>query len=240
MGERARLGRPVAQVQPTVREQGFLEILDQVYRTGELLCGRRKCRRLLTPAGCRPLARAIISTTLLWPCLMSTATATGVLSFALDVTERVRARQQAEALAAEVRRRDEQVRAITASVPVFIFNFDPSGVITYTNPYFYEYTGLDPDAPAQRCLGWRCRPTTGPPLSAVAQAAMAAGEPWQATFRCRRHDGELRWFQTKVAALLRCQRPAGRLQRGYGGNSRAARAHRGAGPQPHRLCRPGR
>ena len=113
------------------------------------------------------------------------------------MTERVRARQQSEALAAEINRRDEQVRAITASMPVFLFNFDPDGRITYTNPYFYEYTGQDPARTLD--AAWDTLPPNDRiAVMTTAAAAMAAGQPWQATFRCRRRDGELRWFQTKA------------------------------------------
>ena len=198
-GQRAHLGQPAAQCLPEMQEQGLLAPLDEVYRTGETFVGAEVPVQLPpdgpVPAGAAPRVRYFDITYL--ALLDGRGLVRGVLSFALEVTERVRARQQAEELAAEMNRRNEQVRTITASVPVFIFNFSPTGAITYTNPYFYEYTGLDPAAPLDSA--WDTLPDHDrAAVSVVAEAAIAAGRPWQATFRCRRHDGVLRWFQTKV------------------------------------------
>ncbi|MBF9221957.1 PAS domain-containing sensor histidine kinase [Hymenobacter ruricola] len=194
--QRAQLGRPLAECFPEVVEQGLVSLLDYVYHTGKNFEGQEVPLALAGPDGGLPLTQYYLDFTY-QPMRDAAGRVTGVLGFAVDVTERVRARQQAERLALEMNRRDEQLRALTASVPVFIFNFDPAGGITYTNPYFYEYTGLDPaGAPddAWRVLADDDRARVG----AVAQAAMARGEAWQATFRVRRRDGELRWFQTKA------------------------------------------
>ena len=189
----ASLGRTAAEYFPEASSQGSVELLDTVDRTGETFVEHELPARLqitsATPERYFDLTYLALRD--------GQDEVHGILSFAPDVTERVRAHQQAEELAAEMNRRDEQVRAITASVPVFLFNFDPGGRITYANPYFYEYTGQDP------ALSLDAAWDTLPPddraaVMNVAVAAMVAGEPWQATFRCRRHDGELRWFQTKV------------------------------------------
>ncbi|GAB2857014.1 PAS domain-containing sensor histidine kinase [Hymenobacter ruber] len=196
MSPRPRLGQPVAEVQPEVEKQGFLQLLDRVYQTGEPFMGHEMLISLPGHQPDAPSTEQYFDLSLV-PLRNDQNQVYGVLNFALEVTERVHARQRAEALAAEMNRRNEQVNAITASVPVFIFNFDPSGSITYTNPYFYEYTGLSPAAAPDSA--WEALPPDDrAAVSAVGQAAMAAGQAWEATFRCRRRDGELRWFQTKA------------------------------------------
>ncbi|ALW84092.1 hypothetical protein AUC43_02640 [Hymenobacter sedentarius] len=195
LGHRIQLGRPVAELMPELAAQGFVELLDRVYRTGETFVGKEMPTRLGAAATPAELTQYFDFS---YVALRDgQGHITGILAFALDVTERVRSRQQAEELAAEINRRDEQVRTITASVPVFIFNFSPNGQITYTNPYFFEYTGLDPSASSDEIWGV-LPPDDRATVRALAQTAMAAGEPWQATFRCRRQDGELRWFQAKA------------------------------------------
>ena len=193
LGDRIRLGGLVVELLPELEEQGFVALLDTVYRTGETFVGHELPIRLqtspATPERYFDLTYLALRD--------GRSNVHGILGFAQDVTERVRARQQSEVLAAEMNRRDEQVRAITASVPVFLFNFDPNGRITYTNPYFYEYTGQDPAAPLD--AAWNTLPPDDQAaVKAIIQTAVAAAEPWQATFRCRRRDGELRWFQTKA------------------------------------------
>ncbi|WP_035562532.1 PAS domain-containing protein [Hymenobacter sp. IS2118] len=195
LGHRPRLGETVANALPEMATQGVLERLDHVYRTGETYVGQEIPVRVQNEAGGLAPERYVDVTYI--ALRDGRKQVTGVLIFVLDVTERVSTRQQAEVLAAEMHRRDEQVRTITASVPVFIFSLNPAGHITYTNPYFYEYTGLDPNGPPDEA--WSVlAPEDLARVSEVGQTAMAAGEPWQATFQCRRHDGEYRWFQTKV------------------------------------------
>ena len=196
MSPRPQLGQPVAEVQPEVARQGFLKLLDRVYRTGAPFVGHEMLIRLPDHRPAAPHTEQYFDLNLV-PLRDDQSQIYGVLNFALEVTERVHARQHAEALATEMNRRNEQMSAITASVPVFIFNFDPSGLITYTNPYFYEYTGLSPTAAPNDA--WEALPPDDrASVSAVGRVAMAAGVAWEATFRCRRHDGELRWFQTKA------------------------------------------
>ena len=192
---RALLGHPLAECFPELVGQGFLAALDQVYRTGEAFGGQETPLVLTHPdTGERRKFYVDFS----YQSLRDyTGQVTGVLGFAVDVTDQVRTRRQAKTLTAEMTRRDEQVRAITASVPVFILNFDPNGAITYINPYFYEYTGTDPTAPLDDA--WLAIPDDDRPIASdLKVATMATGQPGKATFRCRRHDGALRWFQTNV------------------------------------------
>ncbi|HEX8505869.1 MAG TPA: PAS domain-containing protein, partial [Hymenobacter sp.] len=193
-GHRAGIGQTAAECFPEMLEQGFIGLLDRVYQTGETHVGQEVLMRLNHGAAA-PGAIYLDHTYI--ALRDEQGEINGLLSFALDVSERVRARQQAEKLSAEVSRRDEQVRAITASVPVFISNFGPQGFITYTNPYFYEYTGLDPAVTAREA--WHSLPADDrAAVRSIARPAMDRGEAWEAQFRVRRRDGELRWFQTKA------------------------------------------
>ena len=193
--QRVRLGEPIGELLPELKEQGFVSILNGVYQSGVAYKDQEIPIRLRHSPSLP--GREVYVDFAYLPLLDGQGQVSGILSFSLDVTERVRARKRAEALATEMSRRNEQVRTITASVPVFIFNFDPAGSITYTNPYFYEYTGLNPAAPADEA--WAVLPPADrAAAAAVAAPAMDAGSPWQVTFRVRRRDGELRWFQAKA------------------------------------------
>ncbi|MCI1187760.1 PAS domain-containing protein [Hymenobacter sp. DH14] len=194
MGQRPRLGATLAQLQPGVEAQGYLALLDNVYRTGEAFIGQ-EMPTLLNPDD-KPGSEQYFNFSFL-PMHDTSGRVSGILTFAIDVSERVLARRQAALLAREVDQRDEQLRAITQAMPVFIANFDRHGLLTYLNPYFYEYTGRDPAEPVEN--GWASLPPDDlSAVQAIARAAMQAGEPWEATFRCRRHDGELRWVQTRA------------------------------------------
>ena len=195
VGHRVRLGEPVAELLPEVVDQGFVKLMDEVYRTGETYV-RSEVPVLLSNLTTEPGQEIYADLTYL-ALRNEQGEVSSILSFSKDVTERVWARQRAEKLATEMRRRDEQVRAITAAVPLFIFSFNPVGTITYANPYFYEYTGLLPGGPLDEALNVLL-PADLAAVSAVARGAMTQGQPWEAKFRVRRHDGERRWFQARA------------------------------------------
>ena len=194
MDQRPRLGQALAQQQPGAEARGFLALLDNVYRTGEAFTGQ-EMPALLNP-GDAPGTERYFNFSFL-PMQDAAGRVSGILTFAIDVSERVLMRRQAAELAREVDQRDEQLRAITQAMPVFIANFDQHGQLTYLNPYFYEYTGRDPAEPVAAGLA-SLPPGDLAAVKAVARAAMQAGEPWEATYRCRRHDGALRWVQTRA------------------------------------------
>ena len=198
LGLRAQLGQPAAQRQPEVDHQGFLPLLDQVYRTDEPFTGHELPVNLshLPP----PEAQRYIDLSLL-PMHDTEDAVNGILVFAIDVTERVRNRQAAAELALEVSRRAGELHTLTSSVPVFIANFDRAGQLTYLSPYFYEYTGHDPAGPVADA--WLSIPDEDrASVFEVSKRAMAARQPWQTTYRCRRHDGSLRWMQAQGQPYL--------------------------------------
>lgn len=195
LGYRARLGEPLAVLQPEVANQGYLAILDEVYRTGEPFVGHEMLVRL--PHAGSSETRDHYFDFSFSPMRDEQHRVNGILTFAIETTERVLARQQASTLALAVGLRDEQLRAITTAVPVFIANFDYHGHLTYLNSYFFEYTGLDPATPLEAT--WQTlAPDDRAAVQAVASSAMARQQPWEATYQCRRRDGALRWVQTKA------------------------------------------
>ena len=99
VGHRAAVGRSVAECLPEVVGQGFIDLLDQVYRTGEPHLGHETLIALQPPGG-EPTAHYLDFT--YQPLRDADGQTTGVQVFVLDVTERVRARQRAEALQAEL------------------------------------------------------------------------------------------------------------------------------------------
>ncbi len=206
MGSRPQLGQPLARLRPGVNDQGYLAILDGVYRTGEPFVGREMPVRLPAAEALAPDTEHYFNFSFL-PMLDEHGGVNGILSFAIDVSEQVLTRRQAIVLARQVKQRDEQLRAITLAVPVFIVNFDQHGALTYLNAYFYEYTGRDPAEPLAE--SWQSLPPGDrAAVQARALAAMQAGQAWEASFRCRRHDGELRWMQARAQPYLD---PSGQL-----------------------------
>ncbi|MCI1189983.1 PAS domain-containing protein [Hymenobacter sp. DH14] len=100
-GGRTQLGLKVAEVFPEVVEQGFIDLLDKVYTTGVPFVGRDTPAQLYDPATGRPETRYVDFT--YQPLLSDQNQTLGVLAFIVDVTEKVLAQHQAEALKAQLR-----------------------------------------------------------------------------------------------------------------------------------------
>lgn len=90
------LGRPGRQAMPAAAEQGFFDLLDQVYQTGEPYYGVELPVNLdFRPAG---RGQQVFINTLYHPLRNNHGAIEGVLDFSYDVTEQVRARQQVQQL----------------------------------------------------------------------------------------------------------------------------------------------
>jgi PAS domain S-box-containing protein len=96
VGGRGELGQPVAEVLPEVTEQGFIDLLDQVYATGQPFVGTETLLMLRDLAG-GPAAQRYIDLRY-QPLFDGQQRPQGILAFILDVTDRVRARKQAETM----------------------------------------------------------------------------------------------------------------------------------------------
>ncbi|GAB3876832.1 hypothetical protein GCM10028824_35360 [Hymenobacter segetis] len=100
-GGRTQLGLTVAEALPEVVEQGFIGLLDQVYTTGVPFQGREMPVQLYDPTTDRPELRYVDFT--YQPLLSEQGATLGILAFIVDVTDKVLARQQAEALQEQLR-----------------------------------------------------------------------------------------------------------------------------------------
>ena len=94
------LGQTVAEVFPEVVEQGFIDLLDQVYATGQPFIGTETVAMLHDQTTGRAEQRYVDF--IYQPLLDDHQRPQGILAFMLDVTERVRARKQVDTLQAAV------------------------------------------------------------------------------------------------------------------------------------------
>lgn len=99
VGGRIQVGKTVAEMLPEMVEQGFVQMLDQVYHTGQLMEGKEVA--LLVKPLDGVAAHHYFDFTY-QPRPDEQGQTQGLLVFAVDVTERVRSRQQTDALQAQL------------------------------------------------------------------------------------------------------------------------------------------
>jgi PAS domain S-box-containing protein len=219
---RAHLGQPVAECLPELREQGFIALLDRVYRTGETFVGAEKLVEFANPTGSGK-RRVYLDFT--YQALRDNQGAvTGILAFILDVTNRVLARQETELLTAEISRRDEQLAhsradfaALADNIAQLAWMADAQGNIFWYNRQWHEYTGLGPAEMQQ--AGWQSvhDPAFIEGVDQRYQASIRSGKPWQDTFPLRRHDGQYCWFLGQARPIRDAE--TGAVVRWFGTNT---------------------
>ena len=136
-GNRARLGLRVADVLPEIAGQGFLELLDEVYATGQPHRGTETAAWLLDPATGQPRLRYVDF--IYQPLLDPQGRIEGILAFIVDATEKVLAREraatlQAEVLASTLRQQQEHEKMYQ------VFGHTPAAICIQRGPgHRYEY-----------------------------------------------------------------------------------------------------
>ncbi len=101
IGHRHVIGRPVREALPEVVDQGFIELLDCVYTTGEPFVGTEVPIQLQGTPGAAPAGHLL--NFLYQPIREADGTISGIFVHAVDVTEQVRARQAVEELEGRLR-----------------------------------------------------------------------------------------------------------------------------------------
>ena len=108
---------------------------------------------------------------------------------------------------------EAQFRQIAESLPQLVWVTRPNGYYEWCNQRWYDYTGLTPG----QCVGMEARrtlhPEDQPGADLLWQHSLASGEPYTAEYRCRRHDGEFRWF---LGSALPLRSPEGEILRWFG------------------------
>ena len=110
VANRAELGQAVVEALPEVVEQGFIDLLDRVYQTGEPFVGTDMALQLRDARTGHERQRYVDF--IYQPLFDAQHRVQGILAFVLDVTDRALARQQAEESQAQVQQLNEELAAI--------------------------------------------------------------------------------------------------------------------------------
>jgi PAS domain S-box-containing protein len=191
IGERPVLGMPVRTALPETVPQGFVDLLDRVYRSGEpfaagsaplwLSGGGNERRLYYIDFTCQPLRG-------------EDGSVTGLFVQGHDVTERVLAEQAR-------RESDARFHSFAQAMPHQVWSATADGRNDWFNDHAYAYSGLT--LAELGGTGWTSivHPDDLAEVTTRWAIAVASGSTYEAEMRLRAHDGSYRWHLCRAVAL---------------------------------------
>lgn len=204
VGRSGIAGKTVAEALPEVVHQGFLELLDRVFETGEPYVGRAVSVSLQRSAEMPPEERVVDF--VYQPLTDSAGTRSGVFVQVTDVTNVVRAE-------AALRASEAKSQAIVNSIDQMIWSTRADGYHDYFNDRWYEYTGVPYGSTDGEAWNDMFHPDDQERTWQVWRHCLTTGEPYHIEYRLRHHSGQYRW----VIGRAQCVRSEdGEITRWYG------------------------
>ena len=185
-GNRPLLGLTVEQALPEAYAQGFGELLDRAYATGEPYVGRSVSVTVSQGAG-KPSYEAVIDF-VYQPLTDAQGRVEGIFVQGNDVTEQHRSRQA--------------LQAFSDSIPAIAWVATADGLLERFNAQWYDYTGKSAAASLGRAWVDCVHPDDLPAARLTWEAARGGTEAWQIEYRLRRHDGVYRWFLARAVPQM--------------------------------------
>ena len=193
IGHRDVLGMTVRDALPEIADQGFIELLDQVYVTGEPFIGSAVKASLQRTPGAAQEERLIDF--VYQPVRNPSGEIIGVFVQGNDVTERLVAETA-------LRNSEAQFRTFAEAMPNHVWTATAEGQLTWFNPRVYDYSGTLPG----ELDGERWAKIVHPDDIADAakhwEKALLEGIFYETEFRLRRHDGVFRWHLARAVPIL--------------------------------------
>ncbi len=206
IGNRDIIEKPVRKALPELVGQGIIELLDDVYKTGNSFIGNEILINL------EPVPGQIVAHYFNFIYQASRdayGTIIGILVHAVDVTAHVEARKKIE-------ESEEQFSTLANNIQNLAWIADGEGWIYWYNSRWYEYTGTVP----AEMEGWGWKSVHDPEkLSSVLvqwQHSINTGQPFEMVFPLKGADGIFRPFLTRAHPIRNSE---GKVVRWIGTNT---------------------
>ena len=207
IGHRDVIGLTVREALPDIEGQGFLELLDSVYETGEPFIGQSVALRIQRTHGAPAEDRFVDF--VFQPIRDASGAVTGIFVEGIDVTE-------VHDSAAALRDSENRFRAFAQAIPNHFWTALPNGSLDWCNHQTLAYSGRSIEALLGNKWAEIVHPDDQPRASASWSHSLSTGEDYDIEFRLRRADGNYLWH---LARALPMRDEKGRITRWIGTNT---------------------
>jgi PAS domain S-box-containing protein len=222
VGHREIIGKPLTEALPEVRGQGFIELLDQVFTTGEAFVGRGMKLQLQKKPD-MPLEEVYVDF-VYQPITEPSGAVSGIFVQGQDITEqkhleeeRAALLRQEQAARARAEAAEERHRFLAESIPQHVWTALPNGKLDFINRRGLTYLAGDQGRPWGDGT-WQAvvHPDDLAHTEARWEASLKSGDVYEAELRLRRSDGVYRWHLARALAMKDRE---GRIIRWFGTNT---------------------
>ena len=187
IGHRDVVGKPIVEALPEIGGQGFIELLDRVYQTGEPYSGRGVGVLLEQSRGAVPEERFLDF--VYQPIVSEEGTISGIFVQGHDVTEQKRNENA-------LRESEERFRLVAENAPVMLWMSDIDGKCLYLNRAQRAFWGVTPEAISDFQWGSTIHTEDQPMLYGQLADALQSYKGFTTESRLLRTDGVYRIIQT--------------------------------------------
>ncbi|AKI98556.1 Chemotaxis protein methyltransferase CheR [Archangium gephyra] len=199
-GGRDLVGQPVREALPELAGQGVFEVMERVYTTGSSYVGR--ARPVKVPRAAGAPSEEMFFDIAYHPQRDAAGRVEGVAIFAYDVTDLVRSRRTAEALARDLGHSEERFRSLVTATSDIIWATPPSGEFVEEQPGWSAFTGQ----PREQYQGWGWLEAVHPEDRERSvrswEDALSTRTSFQVEHRLRHHDGSYRHMLARAVPVL--------------------------------------
>ncbi|MEZ0170856.1 PAS domain-containing protein [Microvirga sp. TS319] len=204
VGRADLIGKPVSEALPEVVDQGFLDLLNRVYGTGEPFVGRGV--RIVLSQGPEDAGEEHFLDFVYQPIFGRDGKVSGIFVQGHDVTDHRRAENA-------LRESEERFRAIANSIDQLIWATRPDGFHDYYNQRWYEYTGVPVGTTDGAAWKGMFHPDDRERAWTKWLHSLETGEPYHIEYRLRHRSGQYRWVLGRAQPVYGDE---GRITRWYG------------------------
>ncbi|MBM7112675.1 PAS domain-containing protein [Archangium primigenium] len=198
-GNRDLVGLPLREALPELAGQGVYEVMDRVYASGCTYVGRERLVKVPRDGGGSEEMYFDIA---YHPQRDGAERVEGVAIFSYDVTDLVRSRRTAEALARELGHSEARFRSLVAAMTDLTWASPPSGEFVEDQPAWRAFTGQT----LEELLGWGWLDAVHPEdrgrVARTWNEALAACLPFEQEYQLRRADGTYRHMLARAVPVV--------------------------------------